>query len=67
VAAQAISDFHTAGSGNDFYKWSDTDGLWINRTAGDNTLNPDFEVNFGIGAGYLIANMITIQKHFQGA
>jgi len=68
VAAQAISAFHTAGSGNDFYKWSEATNLWINRTAIGGGLNPDFEFNFAVGTtGYLINNITTSTKTFSGS
>jgi hypothetical protein len=67
VSAQAISDFHTAGSGDDFYKWDETTGTWINRTAVGGGLNGSFETNFGVGAGYLVANATTDTKLFTGS
>ncbi len=67
VATQAISNFHTAGSGDDFYKWSDVEGLWINRTTAANGLNPDFETNFVSGRGYLVAYVNTDTKTFSGS
>lgn len=67
VAAQAISSFHTAGSGDDFYKWSDAEGLWINRTTAANGLNPAFETNFVTGRGYLVAYLSTDTKTFSGS
>ena len=70
VAAQPISVFHTAGSGNDFYKWDEgaTDNKkWINRTGSTGQLNPDFETNFAVGLnGYLIANATTTTPVFTG-
>ncbi|MFH1120266.1 MAG: hypothetical protein V1775_10610 [Bacteroidota bacterium] len=67
VSAQAISDFHTPGSGDDFYKWDETTGTWINRTATGGGLNGSFETNFGIGTGYLVANAMTDTKLFTGS
>jgi len=55
VVDQAISDFHTANSGNDFYKWDEPVGEWVNRTLSNGNLNPDFETDFLPGRGYLIA------------
>jgi hypothetical protein len=66
VSAQPISDFHTAGSGNDFYKWDEPSGEWINRTVTGGGLNGSFETNFAVGAGYLIANGNTSTKEFSG-
>lgn len=67
VAAQPISVFHTAGSGNDFYKWDETNDEWINRTADGGGLNGSFEANFAVGTtGYLIANSTTTTKSFTG-
>lgn len=66
VAAQAISAFHTAGSGNDFYKWNEPTNEWINRTASGGGLNGSFETNFAIGTGYLIANSAPDTKTFSG-
>lgn len=67
VSAQAISDFHTPGSGDDFYKWEETTGTWINRTAPGGVLNGTFETNFGVGTGYLVANATTDTKLFTGS
>ncbi|PKP00920.1 MAG: hypothetical protein CVU14_06305, partial [Bacteroidetes bacterium HGW-Bacteroidetes-9] len=67
VSAQTIGDFHTAGSGDDFYKWEETTGTWINRTAVGGGLNGSFENNFGVGAGYLVANATTDTKLFTGS
>ncbi len=66
VASQAISAFHTAGSGNDFYKWDEPTDTWINRTAEGGALNGDFETAFIAGTGYLIANIATDVKEFTG-
>jgi hypothetical protein len=66
VSAQAISSFHTAGSGNDFYKYDEPTDMWINRTKSDGTLNTDFETNFTVGRGYLVANLTTSTKTFTG-
>lgn len=67
VSDQAISAFHTAGSGDDFYKWDEAADIWINRTADGGTLNPEFETNFTVGSAYLIANSATSTKTFTGA
>lgn len=67
VAAQAISTFHTPGSGDDFYKWDEPTDTWINRTADGGGLNPGFETNFGVGTGYLVANAATDTKTFSGS
>jgi len=67
VAAQAISTFHTPGSSDDFYKWDEPTGLWINRTATGGGLNGDFETNFVVGRGYMIANAATSTKTFVGS
>ena len=70
VAAQPISAFHTAGSGDDFYKWDETapdSKKWINRTAIGGGLNGDFETNFVPGRGYLVAFRENSTKTFSGA
>jgi hypothetical protein len=67
VAAQAINAFHTAGSGDDFYKWDEPTDTWINRTADGGGLNGAFETNFGVGTGYLVANAATSTKTFSGS
>lgn len=66
VSSQAIADFHTAGSGNDFYKWDEATYTWLNRTAEGNVLNNDFESDFEIGKGYLIANVADANLVFSG-
>jgi len=66
VSDQPIADFHTPGSGNDFYKWDENAGLWINRTAPGGTLNDLFETNFVAGRGYLVANSGVSTRIFSG-
>jgi hypothetical protein len=66
VTNQAISSFHTAGSGNDFYKWDELTNEWINRTATGGGLNGSFETDFFVGRGYMIANSTTSTKSFSG-
>lgn len=66
VTSQAISSFHTAGSGNDFYKWNEPTNEWINRTTSGGGLNTGFEANFELGTGYLIANSDNSTKIFSG-
>ncbi|PKP45019.1 MAG: hypothetical protein CVT94_19160, partial [Bacteroidetes bacterium HGW-Bacteroidetes-11] len=66
VAAQAISAFHTPGSG-DFYKWDEATNTWINRTAAGGGLNGSFETNFTPGRGYMVANNTTDTKTFTGS
>ena len=70
VAAQPISVFHTAGSGNDFYKWVESNPnaeKWVNRTATGGGLNGSFETNFAVGTtGYLMANAATSTPVFTG-
>ena len=67
VDAQAISAFHTPGSGNDFYKWDEPTDTWINRTAEGGGLNGAFETNFGVGTGYLVSYAATDTKIFSGS
>jgi hypothetical protein len=67
VAAQPIGDFYSLNSGNDFYKWDEISGLWINRITSGGVLNESFEDNFAIGRGYLIANSDISTKLFSGA
>jgi hypothetical protein len=67
VASQAISAFHTAGSGDDFYKWDEPTNLWINRTNEGGVLNGSFETNFTVGKGYLVANTTTGNNTFTGS
>jgi len=66
VAEQAISAFHTAGSGNDFYKWDEPSKTWINRTAEGGSLNGSFETDFVVGRGYLMANQNISTPSFTG-
>ncbi|NOU47179.1 MAG: T9SS type A sorting domain-containing protein [Bacteroidales bacterium] len=66
VDVQAISAFHTPGSGNDFYKWDETTSTWINRTATGGGINLAFETNFEVGKGYLAANIANSTQTFNG-
>ncbi len=67
VSAQPISNFHSPGTGNDFYKWDEPDGSWINRTAVGGALNESFEADFVRGRGYLVANSADGLKNFTGS
>jgi hypothetical protein len=60
VDMQAISTFHDANSGNDFYKWDEITNYWINRKVAG------FETEFAVGTGYLIANATTTIPTFTG-
>jgi len=66
VDSQAISFFHTPGSGNDFLKFDEANDLWVNRTATGGVLNTDFETTFIPGTGYLIANINSSKQIFSG-
>jgi|GEM_PF-1316273 len=66
VVSQPISAFHTPGSGSDFYKWDEVTGNWINRTDVGGVLNPEFETDFVMGRGYLMANAATGTSQFSG-
>nr|NQU92703.1 T9SS type A sorting domain-containing protein [Bacteroidota bacterium] len=66
VTSQAISAFHTAGSGDDFFKWDEVNNTWVNRTASGGGLNGDFETEFMQGNGYLIANSTNSIQAFKG-
>ena len=66
VASQAISAFHTAGSGDDFYKWDEANDIWVNRTASGGGLNGSFETDFEVGTGYLVAYGSATTKTFIG-
>ncbi len=66
VASQEISTFHTPGSGNDFLKWDEANNKWVNRTASDSGINPDFETDFIPGTGYMIANIGSSTQTFSG-
>lgn len=67
VQDQPISSFHTPGSGDDFYSWSESNGSWVNRTASGGGLNNAFEADFTVGKGYLVANALASTKAFTGA
>jgi hypothetical protein len=69
VADQATGTFHTPGAGNDFYKWDEANNIWINRSllnGEDLVLNPEFELSFSVGRGYLVAYQTTATKTFSG-
>lgn len=66
VAAQAISSFHTPGSGDDFYMWDEPTGYWINRTAEGGGENVSFDDDFIVGKGYLVAYSSISTKTFSG-
>ena len=81
VASQAISTEFvdisgTISSNVDFYRWSETLGLWINIKNGSNTYNKgdgetyfsnDVSPTFETGKGYLVAYSTNQNKTFSGA
>ena len=82
VASQAISDefvdieTNPMSSYVDFYRWSETLGLWINIKNGSNTYNKgdgetyfsnDVNPTFETGKGYLVAYSTNQDKTFSGA
>jgi len=67
VNEQPIADFHTAGGANDFYKYDEPDGMWVNRTDDEGNLETAFEDNFEVGKGYLIAFSSDQTKEFIGS
>jgi aryl-phospho-beta-D-glucosidase BglC (GH1 family) len=66
VAGQVISAFHDYTAANDFYKWDEVGGEWINRKDAYGNLNPAFETEFAIGRGYLIAKQANETPVFEG-
>jgi hypothetical protein len=66
VVGQTTSAFHAPGAGNDFYKWDEANNTWINRTHLNGGLNPEFEENFSVGRGYLVAFDENVTKTFSG-
>jgi len=67
VANQTFVEFPIYTSENDLYKWDETLGLWINRTASGGGINPAFETTFVTGQGYLIAQSINQVRGFTGS
>jgi hypothetical protein len=69
VSAQAIvPEFQTLSSTNtDFYKWGETNNLWINSLSAPGTWNSAFESNMTVGSGYLVAYPADLTKAFTGA
>lgn len=67
VTGQAISVFHDPSSAsNDFYKWNEPSGEWVNRKTSAGGLNGTFETTFEVGKGYLIAYASDQNKTFSG-
>ncbi len=56
VQNQAISNFTTTGTGNDydFYGWRESDGMWINYKGGDFS-EWNGGTNFVVGRGYMVS------------
>ncbi len=55
VAAQPIAPFQDLTDNDDFYKWNEVGNVWNNRRLANNTVNPDFDTDFIVGKGYLVA------------
>ncbi len=51
---------------NDFYKWHEPSNLWINTKAEGGFWNSDFEDDFIVGRGYLVAYETDVTKAFSG-
>ena len=50
----------------DFYKWDEASGLWINSKLEGPIWNPAFETTFGNGTGYMLAYGLTQINEFAG-
>lgn len=67
MANHPISPFDNVGGTDDFYKWSETSQMWINRTDENGNLNSSFESNFNVGLGYLIAKQNDVKLKFESS
>ncbi len=61
VAGQGINPEFTPSDGYDFYKWGETDNLWLNQKLPGNNIT-----NFDPGIGYLVAYQSASTKVFTG-
>lgn len=50
----------------DFYSFSESENMWINSRGTGNVWNADFESNFEVGKGYLVAYPDIVTKNFRG-
>jgi len=50
----------------DFYKWDEVSGYWINSKLENGSWNPAFDETFTPGAGYLVAYSEDVTKNFTG-
>jgi hypothetical protein len=69
VSGQAIQTEFVANppaTNDDFYKWDEVTGYWINTKADDGSWNSSFESNFVVGRGYLISYSSDVTKTFSG-
>ncbi len=67
VAEQPIGPFQNLSADDDFFKWNEPTNTWINRRMPDgSSLNPDFETEFVVGQGYLVAYPTDANKEFIG-
>jgi hypothetical protein len=69
VAAQSIAPFQDLTDNDDFLKWSEVDNVWKNRRQGGGSTvpDPDFDAEFGVGDGYLVAYEDDTTFTFEGA
>ncbi len=51
----------------DFYSWDESTNYWINTKTGNGSWNSNFENNFTVGKGYLVAYGLNQTKVFGGA
>ncbi|MDY0078152.1 MAG: lamin tail domain-containing protein [Bacteroidales bacterium] len=71
VAAQAIrpefvSNATTIPAGTDFYSFNEVTNEWINTRATGDVWNTNFETNFTVGKGYMVAYPTDVTKNFTG-
>ena len=66
IRPEFVPGSNPVGSTQDFYKWDETTGFWINsKDAGLNWVS-DFETTFTTGKGYLVAYNANVTKTFSG-
>jgi hypothetical protein len=68
VAAQAILPFQDLTDNDDFFKWNEPANVWKNRrqVGGGTVPDPAFDIQFEVGAGYLVAYEADKDFEFDG-
>lgn len=66
IRPEFVANGNPVPGNDDFYKWDELTNFWINTKDDDGNWNTNFEDNFVVGQGYLVAYESNVSKTFTG-